>query len=129
MSNVVVPRVGKPRKLDRAPVPDEPVTEEQANDASRVARLLTRLLRDVAALKRRWAPRAIDFEGFDFDGSGTTVYRFPHGLRSHVRFWVVDWSGATGGPQLVRHASTDVHTLCLVSYEAGTATIRVEEAG
>ena len=129
MSSIVVPRVGKPRRLDRAPTPDEQVTEEQAKDVPRVARLLTSLLRDVAALKRRWAPRVIDFEGFDFDDGGVTVYRFPHGLRSHVRFWVVDWTGATGGPQLVRHASTDVNTLCLVSHEAGTATIRVEEAG
>ena len=129
MSSIVVPKVGKPRKLDRAPTPDEQVTEEQAKDTPRVARVLTDLLRDVAAFKRRWAPRVVDFEDFDFDGSGTTVYRFPHGFRARVRFSVVDWTGATGGPQFVRHASTDVHTLCLVSYEAGTATIRVEEAG
>lgn len=127
--SLVTPRAGKQRRLDRPATPDEQVTEDQVQDPARLTRIFLGLLRDVSALKRRWAPPFIEFEDFEFDDTGTTVYRFPHKLGGRVRWWVVDWTGAADGARLVRHSSSTSDTLCLVSYEVGTATIRVEVAG
>ncbi len=119
---------GKVRKLDASAEPDELVTEQQAKDPNRVARLLATLLRDVAVLKRRWWPHRIDFEGRVVDATGTTKYRLQHNVGAGCRWCVVDWQG-TVAASLSRHADTDGNTLVLVSYTAGTATIRVEETG
>jgi hypothetical protein len=124
-----IPKNGRPRQLDRAGDAEEQITPEQAQDFERLSRLLTGILKDIASLKRRFWPQRIDFEDIDIDNTGTTLYRFPHGLGGPVRWWPVDWAGAAAGPQLVRDASTDANTLVLVSYEAGTLTLRVEEAG
>ena len=119
------------RQLDAKPEPDEQVTEEQVQEPPRLARLLMSLLRDVATLKRRWAPRRIDFEDRAVDGSGATKYRFTHGFGGRVRYWAVEWVGdpLTGGPCLERDADSTNDVLVLTSRSAGTATIRVEEAG
>jgi hypothetical protein len=123
-----IPTTGTPRQLDRPAQPEEQITEEHATDASRLSRLLMTVLRDIASLKRRWWPERLDFVDRVVDATGTTKYRLPHGLRGRVRWWVVDWQGSAG-PGLARHADTDANTLVLVSYVAGTATVRVEEAG
>lgn len=117
------------RQLDRQSQPSEQITEEQAKEPARVARLLMALLQDVATLKRRWWPRAIVHRDRVVDSTGTTVYRFPHNFDGRVEWWPVDWTAATAGPRLVRHSSTDNNTLALVSYTAGTLTLRVQEAG
>ncbi len=124
-----IPAHGPIRQLDRRAEPDEQITDEQAKDPKRIARLLLSLLRDVAHLKRRWWPRRIDFEDRVVDATGTTLYRLQHGFGGRVRWWVVDWTGATVEPRLVRNATTTNDVLVLVSYAAGTATIRIEEAG
>lgn len=123
------PAVGEPRQLDRRAEPDEQITEQQAKDSGRVARLLMTLLRDVVTLKRRWWPRRYDFEDRLVDDTGTTKYRFHHGFNGRVRWWVVDWSNASTNSQLIRHADSDNNTLVLVSNEIGKVTIRIEEAG
>lgn len=123
-----IDRSGSIRQLDRRAEPDEQVLEEHVQDPPRLVRLLMGLLRDVARLKRSWRPRRIDFEDRAVDATGTTKYRFAHGLDGRVRWYVVDWQGAAG-PQLSRHADTTDGALVLVSHVAGTATIRVEEAG
>lgn len=120
---------GQTRQLDRQAEPDEQVTPEYVADQERMARLLMRILRDLALMKRRFWPRRADHEDRVVDGTGTTKYRFPHGYNGRIRWFPVDWSGATAGPRLVRHADTDNNTLVLVSYTAGTVTLRVEEAG
>lgn len=128
MSSAIVPRHGVPRRLDRPQEPDEQVTEEQVEDSKRLSRLLMRLLREVAILRREWRPSRVDFQDAIVDATGTTKYRFPHGLGSRVRWWVTDWTGAAG-PQLSRDASSTDSTLVLVSYVAGTMTLRVEASG
>ena len=127
--SAIIPLNGKVRQLDRRAEPDELVTEDQARDPKRVARLLAQLLRDVASLKRRFWARHIDFEDRTVDATGTTPYRFPHGFNGRVRWSVVDWVSASDGPRMARDTTSDANTLVLVSYEAGTVTIRVEEAG
>lgn len=124
-----IDRNGKVRQLDKPAEPDQQVMEDEATDAPRLVRLLMRMLRDLAALKRRWAPRRLDFEDCAVDATGTTKYRLPHGLGGRVRWWVVDWADASAAPALVKHADTDERTLVLVSRAVGTATIRIEEAG
>lgn len=117
------------RQLDKPSEPQAQVTEEQVTDPKRLSRILMSILRDVAQLKRRWWPSFLDFEDTTVDGTGTTKYRFPHRFKNRVRWWPVDWTGATAGPRLVRHSDTDSDTLVLVSYTAGTLTLRIEEAG
>jgi hypothetical protein len=117
------------RQLDRPAEPDEQVTPDDAKDSERVARMLMRLLKDVSTLRRSWAPRFVDHEDRVVDATGTTTYRFPHGFGGRVRWWPVDWKDASAGPQLERHSDTDSNTLVLVSYAAGTLTLRIEEAG
>lgn len=126
--SVNIDRDGTVRQLDLRAEPEEQVLEEHVKDPARVVRILMGLLRDVARLKRLWRPRRVDFEDRAFDATGTTKYRLPHGLGGRVRWWVVDWQGAAG-PQLARHDDSDDTALVLVSYVAGTATIRVEDAG
>lgn len=132
--SAVVPTSGTVRQLDRQAEPDEQVDEEQVKDAPRLARLLMRILRDLALLKRRFWPGHIDHEDRVVDSTGTTKYRFPHGFGGRVRWWVVDWQVGSAfklsySPSLSRHTDSDDNTLVLVSYVDGTVTIRVEEAG
>lgn len=123
-----VTSAGVVRQLDGRPEPDENITEAAVKEPRSLARLLLRLFRDVALLKRRWWPRRIDFEDKAVDATGTTAYTLPHNFGGRVRWWVVDWSGSAG-PQLAKSSDTTDRSLVLVSYVAGTATIRVEEAG
>jgi hypothetical protein len=114
-------------QLDRSAQPDELVTEDDASDAPKLARLLGRVLKDVASLKRRWVPRRIDFEDRVCGTAGATL-SLRHGFTGRVRWYVIGWSGATAAPALAESTTSD-STLVLQSYVAGTATIRVEEAG
>ncbi len=123
------PLRGPVKQLDRRAEPEEQITEDQATEPPRVARLLMSLLRDVATLKRRWWPRRLDFEDRAVDSTGTTLYRFEHRLGGRVRWWVVDWQSSVGSPWLNRDATTSNDVLVLVSLVSGTATIRIEEAG
>jgi hypothetical protein len=127
--SAIIPRSGPTRQLDRKAEPDEQITPEQAKDPDRVSRLFMSILRDLATLKRRWAPRRIDFEDRTVDATGMTLHQFTHNFAGRVRWWVVDWQTSTGASSLRRHSASDENTLVLVSSVAGTATIRVEEAG
>lgn len=117
--------------LDGRTEPDEVVTAQDVQDPDKLARLLGRILKDIAALKRRWAPRHIDFE-LAVTGSATPqTVQLEHGFNGAVRWWVVDWS--TGGTVAIsamkNTALTTTKTLVLSVYNAGAMTIRVEEAG
>lgn len=127
--SAVYPKDSKVRQLDRPAQPDEQITEEQVADPKRLSRLLNDLRTDTNAQKRRWQPSFIEHEDVAVNGTGTTKYRFPHKLGMRVRWWPVDWTGATAGPRLVKHADTDADTLVLVSYTSGTLTLRIEKAG
>lgn len=129
VSSVVNSKTGKTRSLDRKTQADERVPEADVQEPPKLARLLTRILGDLAALKRPFVPRRTDFEDVDVDDTGTTKYRFPHGFGDRVRWWVVDWSSVAGWPALIKDDSSDKDTLVLVSLTIGTATIRVEAVG
>lgn len=122
---------GKVKPLERSIQPSEQITGEDAKDAVNVARAMMRILRDVAQLKRRWMPKRVDFEGVAVDKTGQKKFSLRHNLGGPVRWWVVDWETnepLRPSPALIRVASDDT-TLTLVSYAAGTVTLRIEEAG
>ncbi len=110
--------------------PEEVLTEEDAKRPDKVARLLARLLADVAALRRRFSPRRIDYEDVPVLGTGAAV-QFQHGFSGRVRWWVVGWQCASSVAPILKEDTdaTTSDTLVLNSYVEGTATIRVEEVG
>jgi hypothetical protein len=122
-----IPPEGPPKQLDKPREADRILTEQEVTDPPRLVRLLTRLLRDVSTLQRRWAPDRLDFEDVEVDATGVTRIRLTHNFRARVRWWVVDWTGGDR-PELERHESSDDRVLVLTSHTAGTATIRVEKA-
>ncbi len=127
VSAVVLPN-GTVRQLDRQAEPEEHVQSSDVSDASTLTRLLMRILRDIARMKRRWLPANVAHRGRVVDATGTVLHRFPHGFGGLVNWWPKRWVGAAG-PQFSEHASSDADTLVLVSYVAGTVTLYVEEAG
>lgn len=128
-----VPAHGEIRQLDGRAEPEEQVTEEQVQDPARLARVLVRLLADVAKLRRRWAPRRLDFEGIVTDGSVTPErHRLTHGFGGPVRVWLVDARNPTGAGVpvfAIIDSASDSNTVTVESYMSGTVTLRVEEAG
>lgn len=131
MSAVHVRLDGSSLQLDRRPEPDEQVTPEQISDPSRMTRLLMRLLRDVAILRRRWWPRHIDFEiAPDGDSMPTaSVHRLSHRFGGPVRFWLVDAKSSGPVSPPIRVDTSDENILVLNAYFTGSAVVRVEEAG
>ncbi len=127
--NIASSLSGKSRSLDRKVASDELVSEADITDVPKMARLLTRILRSIADLRRTFVPRRTDFEDRAV-GSGT-YERFPHGFGGRVRWWVVDSIGTA--PILLQSSvpayRSDENTLILYSAAAPTVTIRVEEAG
>lgn len=99
-------------------------------EPAKLARLLCRILKDVAALRRRWAPRSVDFEDVVV-GSTPTTHSFEHNFGGRVRWWVVGWTSLTSTAPILLESGTAItsKTLVLLSYAAGTMTLRVEEAG
>lgn len=126
--SAIVPIVGVLRKLDRPAEPNDQITPDNVQDPDKLSRLIMGIARDVAGLKRRFAPRHIDFEDRTVDATGTTKYRFDHGFTGRVRWWPVDWTGAAA-PALSSDPDTKEGSLVLISYVEGTVSVRVEEAG
>lgn len=133
-----IDRAGNVYQLDRQVEPDEVVTEEDAKDAPKVARLLMRLLKDVAGLRRRFAPKRLDREDEAIVSTKTT-YRFPHGLGCRVRWWIVQWTATSTSanyfPMLMETSDTDLNTLVLENVDivgigrfTGKVTLRIEAA-
>jgi hypothetical protein len=123
-----VKKDGTSTTVDAKRKPIEQITESQVTDAKRLAQLLQDGFAAAAATAERFAPNRVDFEDRSVDASGTQTHSFAHRLGKRVRWWAVDWTGTGGGPELARHDSTTNDTLVLVSYRAGTVTLRVEEA-
>lgn len=121
---------GAVKQLDGKAEPDQQVTEADVQDAPKLARLLTSLLKDVATLRRRFRPRRVDFENITCSAGGVT-FPLQHRFGGKVRWWVVEWqiTGGSGAPILQTWTGTDSNTLVLWSDKAGIATIRVEESG
>lgn len=129
MSAARIEEDGKVVQLDRPAVPDEVVTEQDVQDAPKLARMLLRLLKDVATLKRRWWPDRLDYEDIPCV-AGETI-RLNHGFGGRVRWWQVEWAGTGVGTfgGFEQTADTDANTLVLLVVDNGTASIRVEKAG
>lgn len=117
---------GKSRSLDGSNAPDEVVKASDVTDPMKLARLLMRMLKALAALKRTFSPRRTDFEDLAVDATGAKLFRLPHYFGARVRWWVIDASAA---PALAKDPSTDANTLVLTSTVACTVSVRVEEAG
>jgi hypothetical protein len=123
-----IDRAGKVHQLDRPAEPDELVTEEDVMDAPKLARILVRILKDIATIKRRFWPRRTDFEDREVT-SGDTL-RLPHNFNARVRWWVVDWIPTTPGdvPVFERSATTTTRVLALDVGNSGLVSVRVEVA-
>lgn len=105
------------------------LTAEDAKDADKMARLVAGLLDDVAELRRRHAPRRIDFEDITTTSGGTV--RLHHGFGGPVVWWLVDYQiiGGAAAPVVQRDTTnSDSDTLVLLTYSTGITTIRVEAA-
>lgn len=127
MSAIIAP--GAPiRQLDLKPQPDQQITTADAADPERLSRVIQSILRNVATLRRRWAPAFIDYRDITVDATGTARFAFPHGFGQAVNYWPVKWSGAAA-PNLRVDATSDANTLYLTSTSAGLVTVRVEIAG
>jgi hypothetical protein len=102
--------------LDGARAPEEAMTEEDAADPARVARVITRLLKGQAELERRRSPERIDFE--DVVISSSAPVQLQHGMGGRVRYSLQDMSRGGGlAPTLARASSTDEDTLVLDAYQ------------
>jgi hypothetical protein len=125
----IVEADGRIRQLDRPAMPDESITEADVQDPSKLVRLVLRLLKDIALLKRRFWPKRLDFEDIECV-AGETI-RLEHGFGGRVRWWQVEWTGTGVGTfgGFEQTAATDRNTLVLLVVDNGTATVRVEQAG
>ena len=124
-------------QLDGKATASQSVTEDDVQLPAKLARMLGGLLADVAALRRRFQPRHVDFEDVAVLTTGASnPVQLRHGMGGRVRWWVVGWQCATNAAPIIRE-STDsavapvstADTLVLLSYVAGAVTIRVEAAG
>lgn len=132
MSAVVEPD-GTVRQLDRRPEPDENVTEQSVTSPGLLAKFLLRLFREVSRLKRRWAPKYLDFRGIVSGGTAMTpaLVSLDHNFGAPVVWWIVRVQGlGTGSLKFAEEldTSTDNRLELSVNFEA-TLTIRVQEAG
>lgn len=130
----VIDSTGTPRQLDGRAEPEVVVQEADVQDATKLARMLAWLLREVAALRRRFSPRRIDFEDQVSTGSAGSpaTIRLEHGFGGRVRWWVVDVTtpGVIAVPYIYNDTTlTDENTLVLRVYYPSTITFRVEEVG
>lgn len=132
MSTAVVSvRDGSGRSLDERAAPDEVVTADDAGDSTKLARLLTRILGDLAMLRRRFVPRRTTFRDVVSTGSAGAPYR----VRLAHRFGAaVEWSvvgvtdpGVVALPFVSEVSDTDENTLVLDVYFPATIAVRVEE--
>ncbi len=128
------------KSLDLKPQPDEVVTPEDAVDGFKLGRLLTRVLRELAAARRRFLPRRITYRGIPSTGSDLSAQRvrLVHNFSAPVEWWVVGLSGTGGAvtlPQISEgldvngHPASTANVLEIDVYFPGTLTIRVEESG
>ena len=128
------------KQLEGRAEPDQAVTEADVQEPPKLARLLTSILKDIATRKRRHYPRRIDFENLVCTSNNKLTLR--HAFGGRVRWWVVEWTSSgtplvdSGGDTLVikspmihQTAASTADVLILQCDVAGTATIRVEEAG
>lgn len=128
MSHAVIDANGSIRQLDAAPEPEDQVTQYEVSSTEKLARRLGDAVKAIAKLMRVWRPDIIDHRDVEMAGDSVTVYRFPHGFGGRVNWWTIRYTGGLIAA-LSEDPSSDENTLCLVSHEPGTFTIRIERAG
>lgn len=106
----------------------ERLTDEDVKDPPTLTRILLTIIRDTSRVIGFWRPRRLDFEGRAILGDGTTKYRLEHQFGGPVRYWIVGWDGAAAA-NIREHDDSDSNTFVYTSTSAGTATVRLEEAG
>ncbi len=126
-SAVRVDSAGVVTQLGAKATPDEIVTQDDVKEPVKLAKMLTRIISLLSALRRIWVPRTIDFEDVAVPGGGGLV-TLQHNFGGRVRWWVVDVFGSSTF-LLQRNAATTSDTLVLSSNQSNTLTIRVQEAG
>jgi hypothetical protein len=131
MPSAIVQSDGLVRQLDARAGEPIVVTSEDVKDVEKLARMLQDTRRELAELRRRWAPRELYFRDQAVTATNTTKIRLTHNFNGKVNWAVVRWDGSAAGSSygIDEHADTDANTLVVVSSVAGTATIRVWEAG
>lgn len=131
MSAAIIESDGEVRQLDSRASAQIVITSDDVKDAERLARLLQQALRENAELRRRWMPRELYFRDQAVTATNTTKIRLVHNFGGKVNWAVVRWDGSAAGSSygIDEHTDTDANTLVVVSSVAGTATIRVWEAG
>lgn len=90
MTAARVEQDGKVKALDGKAEPDEVISEDDAKEPAKVAKLFVRILKDIAALKRRFVAKRVDFEDVVVGGDGT-VTQLAHNFAGRVRWSVVGW--------------------------------------
>lgn len=119
------------RQLDKPSQPDEVVKAEDVQDPGMLARILRRLLVDVAEMKRRFVPRSITFVDVVSTGSSGAPARVTlvHGFGGLVHWVTVRTIIASGNVPLMSEVTNDGEKLVLDVYYAGTFAIEVRERG
>lgn len=133
MASIVNVAEDTSRQLDGKPQPDEQVTEADVTDAPKLARLLTRLLAEVAKLRRPFRPRTITFTNIVSTGTDVSPYtvRLTHKFGGEVDYEVVGRTepGVIVLPFEYQTTATDKDTLVLAIYYPATLAVRVTERG
>lgn len=127
VGSAVVTSDGKVTQLDGRASAAEALTEADVQDTSKLTRLLARILAELAALRRRFSPRRVDFEDVVVLDTGVAI-QLQHSFGARARWWVIGWQCPTNVTWILREdkVNTTTATLVLLSYAAGTVTIRVE---
>jgi hypothetical protein len=124
---------GTVTSLDGRAEPSTLITEEDAKDPQKVARILTEVLGQVASQRRRWAPRRIVFRDIAVTGDAVTpvTVQLEHGFGGRVSWWPVDWVTTSTVTLGIKQntTTTTADTLGLWFFCTGTISICVEEAG
>ncbi len=130
MSAAKIDSAGNVTQLDGRLQPPEVFNDQDAQDPVKLARVVARLLAENTELRRRFNADRLDFEDVAVSTAGASV-TLQHNFAGRVRWYLVGWqSSGTDAPILKEDTTnTTENTLVLKSYVAGTATIRVEEAG
>lgn len=124
-----VTATGKVVQLNAKAEPDSIVTEADAQSPRLLAKLLTGILAELARLRRRYAPRHIDFEDLAIASGGKTL-SLHHGFNGRVRWWLVDVeiTGSSAAPIVQKWSPlTDADHLGLWTDSNHRVSIRVEE--
>lgn len=122
MSAARIDTAGRVTVLDGRAEPDETVTEQDVQDAPKLAKLLARLLQNVASLRRTFSPRRIAYEVAA--GSAGALTQLAHNFVGRVRWHVSGWqttatptveNGLNHGSAWIRRALFGPGTLASVA--------------